>query len=261
MLYPHNVVPLFGNEKNKMSKTIRRNVLVAFLAMSTVSALGQNPKGGFSIRPMAGVSVSTFMGGTEDGLYKSLTNMTGGLEVEYAATNWLGLSLGASYLRMGAKMDGDIRKEFTDGTGQYGIIAMVDGDVHGDYLSFPLLSNVYIPQVPGLAVKLGVQVSALVKDRMDAFIQGVIYNLGPLPSGYILAPGEFKEKTVSMTTWRSDVLKSVDFGIPIGLSYEYKNIVLDARYCFGLKKIDNTDDAESVRNRCLTVTLGYRLHL
>ena len=64
-----------------------------------------------------------------------------------------------------------------------------------------------------------------------------------------------------MTTWRSDVLKSMDFGIPIGLSYEFKNIVLDARYYFGLRKIDNTEDEESIRNRCLTVTLGYRLHL
>ena len=243
-----------------MNMTIRRNVLVALLAMSTVGALGQNPKGGFSFRPMAGVSVSTFMGSAEDGLYKSLTNMTGGFEMEYAAANWLGLSFGASYLRMGAKMDGDIRREFTDGTGQYGIVAMVDGDVHGDYLSFPLLANVYIPQVPGLAVKLGVQVSALVKDRMDANIQGVIYNLKVPPSGYHES-GEFYDKTVIMTTWRSDVLKSMDFGIPIGLSYEFKNIVLDARYYFGLRKIDNTEDEESIRNRCLTVTLGYRLHL
>lgn len=45
-----------------MNMTIKRNVLVALLAMSTVGALGQNPKGGFSFRPMAGVSVSTFMG-------------------------------------------------------------------------------------------------------------------------------------------------------------------------------------------------------
>jgi hypothetical protein len=50
-------------------------------------------------------------------------------------------------------------------------------------------------------------------------------------------------------------------GIPVGLSYEYKNVVLDARYYFGLTKIDNTENPEDVRNRYFSVTLGYRFHL
>ena len=52
-----------------------------------------------------------------------------------------------------------------------------------------------------------------------------------------------------------------DVGIPIGLSYEYKNVVLDVRYCFGLTKIDNTQDPEDTRNRTLSVTLGYNFKL
>jgi hypothetical protein len=59
----------------------------------------------------------------------------------------------------------------------------------------------------------------------------------------------------------SDVCKSVDFGIPLGLSYEYKNIVLDARYYFGLTKIDKTDDPDSARNQYLSITLGYKFNL
>lgn len=59
----------------------------------------------------------------------------------------------------------------------------------------------------------------------------------------------------------TDVCKSVDFGIPVGLSYEYKNIVLDARYYFGLTKIDNTVDPEDLRNRNFSITLGYRFYL
>lgn len=32
-------------------------------------------------------------------------------------------------------------------------------------------------------------------------------------------------------------IKTFDFSIPIGLSYEYKNIVIDGRYNFGLTKV------------------------
>ena len=59
----------------------------------------------------------------------------------------------------------------------------------------------------------------------------------------------------------TDVSKSVDFGIPVGLSYEYKNVTLDARYCFGLTKTDKILEAEDNRNRTFSVTLGYRFNL
>ena len=58
-----------------------------------------------------------------------------------------------------------------------------------------------------------------------------------------------------------DFCKTVDFGIPVGLSYEYKNVVLDARYYFGLTKIDKTENHEDCHNRYLSFTLGYRFHL
>ena len=59
----------------------------------------------------------------------------------------------------------------------------------------------------------------------------------------------------------SDICKSVDFGIPVGLSYEYKNIMLDARYYFGLTKIDKTENPDTAKNRYLSITLGYRFGL
>ena len=46
--------------------------------------------------------------------------------------------------------------------------------------------------------------------------------------------------------------------IPVGLSYEYKNIVLDARYNFGLIKVFKGLDLTS-RNSLITLTLGYKL--
>ena len=64
-------------------------------------------------------------------------------------------------------------------------------------------------------------------------------------------------------------------GIPIGVSYEYKKIVLDARYYFGLTnsydlespegiefgiiKNNGTGSSEKMHNRYFSVTLGYKL--
>jgi hypothetical protein len=56
------------------------------------------------------------------------------------------------------------------------------------------------------------------------------------------------------------VCKSVDVAIPVGISYEYKNISLDARYHFGLTKIDKTENPDTAHNRYLSLTLGYRFH-
>ena len=62
-------------------------------------------------------------------------------------------------------------------------------------------------------------------------------------------------------TTQTGVCKNLDFGIPVGLSYEFRNVSLNASYYFGMTKIDKTDDPDNSRNRYLSITLGYRFHL
>jgi opacity protein-like surface antigen len=100
-----------------------------------------------------------------------------------------------------------------------------------DYVNVPIMANVYV--APGLAVKLGVQPGFNVNSKF--------------------------ETTVAGTTGSTDIdAKSVDFSIPVGLSYEYKNVVLDARYNWGLTKVfDNRD----YKNSVFQITLGYKFEL
>ena len=49
----------------------------------------------------------------------------------------------------------------------------------------------------------------------------------------------------------------VDIAIPIGLSYEFKGVTLDARYNFGLVKVFRCSD-ESIHNNSFVATLGYK---
>ena len=100
-----------------------------------------------------------------------------------------------------------------------------------DYINVPIMANVYV--VKGLAVKLGVQPGFNVSNKLKADNLKAIEN-------YV------KEA------------QSVDVSIPVGLSYEYNNFQLDARYNWGVSKAFKWSDA---KNSVFQITLGYKFDL
>jgi len=46
--------------------------------------------------------------------------------------------------------------------------------------------------------------------------------------------------------------------VPVGLSYEYKSFVIDARYNIGVTRVAEGDES---RNRVFQITLGYKINL
>ena len=101
-----------------------------------------------------------------------------------------------------------------------------------DYINIPILANVYV--VKNLAVKVGLQPAFNVNSKAkasqgDSSVQGSI-----------------------------EGIKTFDFSIPVGLSYEYKNIVIDGRYNFGLTKVSKYADS---KNSVFQLTLGYKLDI
>lgn len=101
-----------------------------------------------------------------------------------------------------------------------------------DYINVPILANVYV--MKGLAVKLGVQPGFKVNSKAKAS-----------------AGDDSAESGL-------DGVKGFDFSIPVGLSYEYKNFVLDGRYNWGVTKV--FDDADC-KNSVFQITLGYKFAL
>ena len=101
-----------------------------------------------------------------------------------------------------------------------------------DYINIPILANVYV--VKNLAVKVGLQPAFNVNSKQkaskgDASVQGSI-----------------------------EGTKTFDCSIPVGLSYEYKNFVIDGRYNFGLTKINKHADS---KNSVFQLTLGYKFDI
>lgn len=89
-----------------------------------------------------------------------------------------------------------------------------------DYLNVPVLANFYVTR--GLALKAGVQ------------------------------PG-FKVSSKNI-----NAVKSTDWSMPIGISYEYLGFCLDARYTLGVSDAIKNMDA---KNQVFSLTLGYKFKL
>lgn len=101
-----------------------------------------------------------------------------------------------------------------------------------DYINIPILANVYVTK--GLAVKLGVQPAFNVSDKQK------------------LSGGKTSDDAEDVGA------ESFDFSIPVGLSYEYNNVVFDARYNFGVTNIADGGDS---KNSVFQFTLGYKFAL
>ena len=94
-----------------------------------------------------------------------------------------------------------------------------------DYLNIPILANYYV--APGFAIKAGVQPGFLMSAKMD---------------GHDI----------------KDNFKTFDLSIPLGLSYEFSDFVVDARYNLGLTKLDK-DGEDKAYNNVFMLTLGYKI--
>lgn len=196
---------------------MKKLFLIAAMMVATLSANAQNEVGQWSIKPMAGINLAT-MTKTDDS--KMRVGLAAGLEFEYGVADNFGISAGVLYSMQGVKGKG----VWLGGAGP------VDLTYKFDYINIPVLANYYI--VPGLAIKAGVQPGFNVKKKVAVEVAGVK-----------------DDATV-------DDVKGFALSVPVGLSYEFSNVVLDARYNLGLTKaIKDVDSKHSY----FTITLGYRI--
>lgn len=101
-----------------------------------------------------------------------------------------------------------------------------------DYINIPILANVYVAK--GLAVKLGLQPGFCINNKVKA------------------SKGDTSAETKGYDE------NTVDLSMPIGLSYEISNFVIEGRYNWGLTKVwKDLDNKHSV----FQITLGYKLPL
>ena len=223
------------------------------MALFVSSAVkGQEPVGTFSLIPKIGVSLANLSG---EKIYyndsdipakgKYNARFVGGVEAEYQMLPTTSISLGVGYVQQGCRYSDFV-------IGSTGTFAGGWEDVRCriDYIQCPLTINQYLTD--GLAVKAGIQVGFLVNSDFS-------YSITPIKH---FTDGSIEYgKTEDMKTDQKSVMRSVDVSIPVGLSYEYMNVVLDARYHFSLTEIYKDKLWPSEKNKVFTITVGYKFNL
>ena len=173
----------------------------------------------------AGINLATM---TNDDDAKTRIGLVAGAELEYQASPLLSVSAGVLYSQQGADADSQ----------------GMNGTVKMDYVNLPILANFYVAK--GFAVKVGIQPGFLVNDKVKISSNGVSAEVG-LKEAYQAAGID------------ADI-SSLDFAIPLGISYEFSHVVLNARYNVSLTGAISAY-GESTKHSVFQITLGYKFGL
>ncbi len=197
-------------------------ISIALMVM-TLTVQAQHEEGDFTIQPRVGVTFSNLSDGD-----KWKTNIAYGVELEHFLADEFSLSAGVLFTNQGCIYD-NLSDDFESDE---------KIKLHVYYGTIPIMANYYI--LPGLALKAGIQPALRVKTKAQQ--GGNSIDL---------------DNAINLLYADSDVkINKFDFSIPVGLSYEFKGITLDARYNIGLTSLLN--GGETVRNSVFVLTLGYK---
>ena len=198
-------------------------ILTIVALLTSVVTVAQRRGGTCTVQPKVGLNVSTL-----SDAQKTIGDACFGMEAEYMITNIFSLSAGVMVSNQGGKYDKDGLRYTAD----------------IDYANIPIMANVYV--LPGLALKAGVQPGFRLKAKMET--DNGSYDID-----------EFYKLVGMLIPGEEPKINKFDLAIPVGISYEYENVVLGARYNWGLLKVENIGPA--YYNRVFEVTLGYKFEL
>ena len=204
---------------------MKKLMMIAAFMVAAVSANAQGEVGSFSIQPKIGMNLASVVNAKRDfGDSKTLVGLVGGIEAEYVVANKFSLALGALYSKQGCALKVESPIDYSH--------------MSFDYLNIPIVANYYI--IPGLAIKAGIQPSFLLgaKNKVKGSIGGMSIN---------------NSKDIK------DDCSKFDLAIPLGASYEYKNVVFDVRYNLSVLKVNKEKLDNNMRNSVIQFTLGYKI--
>ena len=200
---------------------MKKLMIVAAMMLMSTGAFAQ----GMFVKPMVGATLSTLTGDVEDTKFR--LGLGAGAEFGYMFSEQFGATAGVLVSMQGCNYKD---KDYSEFGYQY---QLKDRSETLTYLNIPILANLYL--LPGLAVKAGVQPGFLLSAKEKWTVNG-------------------HDESESGT----EGYKKFAFSIPVGLSYEISDFVIDARYHFGLTNIYDTDLVK-VKNGVIMLTVGYKI--
>ncbi len=213
---------------------MKKMMMIAAMMLMSMGAFAQNEVGQVTLKPMVGMNLASLTKGDDT---KMRVGMAAGVEAEFGLTEYLGLSAGVLYSMQGVKSDGALTFNFFDTFVNF----KGKSTVKLDYINVPIVAKVYLAK--GLAVNVGIQPGFCVSKKIKV-------------EGTATAGG--KNISVDEDEKIDNGVKAFDFSIPLGLSYEYDDFVIDARYNWGVTKVFENGDS---KNSVIQFTLGYKFAL
>ena len=222
-------------------------ILIVFVT-STLVSMAQNKPGTWSVIPHVGVSISSLLG--EAGLYEigdgevvklkphRLLGFVGGADVMYQASDVVGVSAGLSFVQAGCKFKDEEAKGYV----------VHDRYMRMNYVAMPILAHNCL--LPRFSVKAGIEPTFLVSATNHEEHQSFDVDTDGKKSNFQEAIYDFDVKKG---------MRKFGLSIPIGVSYEYENVVLGALYHVGVFNIYKHGD--SSRNSVIELSVGYKLNL
>ena len=227
---------------------MKRIAVLIVLVTSTLVSMAQNKPGTWAVIPHVGVSISSLLGGS--GIYEVGDNMivevkphallgfVGGTDVMYQASDVVGVSAGLSFVQAGCKFKDNKGKDYV----------FYDRNLRMNYVAMPILIHSYL--LPGFSVKAGIEPTLLVSAKSHEVQHSFEVDKEGKKSNF-----HEDEFTIDM----KNGMRKFGLSIPIGVSYEYENVVLGALYHVGVFKIYKEGD--SSRSSVFEVSVGYKLNL
>ncbi len=199
---------------------------IAAVVLSATTAMAQSEAGSVYIKPMVGGTLTTL---TKLDDSKMKLGLVGGAELGYQVSNEFAVTAGVLASMQGAKSDAQGLIDF----GFLGSVDVKEPKFTLTYINIPIMANYYV--APGLAIKAGIQPGFLVSQKLKV-----------------------KTSVGDVENSDSEGYKKFDLSIPLGLSYEISDFVIDARYNLGVTKVF---DNSKCKNSVIMLTVGYKIPL
>lgn len=202
---------------------MKKTLFVASFVMISMYVNAQQEVGTLSFQPRVGLNIARYTDAEDT---SPRFGIASGAELEYQMTKKFSMAAGVLYSMQGVRADAQ-----TD----YGKTKI---NFKTDYINIPIIANIYL--LKGLAIKFGLQPGFNINAKYS-------FSSGIYSGSYSLSNIGVKVKTF-------------DLAIPVGLSYESKYLVFDARYNIGVTKVFDNEGADS-RNCVFQFTIGRKLNL
>ena len=203
-------------------------VVILLVAFGSASAQEKTSNGAnIKFGAKGGINFANLAGDDADGA-KMFVGFNAGFFIEIPVADKLVFQPEILYSAQGSKSEGPL---FVDGS-----VYNVEATFKFNYINIPLLFKYEIADK--FSLEAGPYVGFLTSAKLKAKIQGV----------------------GSETIDAKDMLKSTDFGLAIGMNYEFTDVIFaNARYQSGLTEIGDAEgNNNDIKNSIFQIGLGFR---